>query len=108
MPIYEFVCRKCDHAYDDLVPHDETGKYPGVSCPQCGSKRKRRKFGACSVKFADPKGTSKWDNFSYRAGYNLEKAQGERRAAEAASHMGSAPYRPVDDISSGEFFGEVK
>jgi hypothetical protein len=48
------------------------------------------------------------DNFEYRAGYNMDKAQGERRHAEAASHMGQTPYNSIDDITSGKNFGEVQ
>ena len=62
-----------------------------------------------NLKFADPKDTSKWDNFSYRAGYNLEAAQDLRKAAEADSHMGTEPYADgIDDINRGDLFGEVK
>jgi len=32
----------------------------------------------------------------------------QRKVAEEKSHMGKAPYRNIDDISSGEHFGEVK
>ena len=39
-----------------------------------------------------PKESDKWENFSYRAGYLKEQAQGERRAAEGKSHMGPNPY----------------
>lgn len=60
--------------------------------------------------FKDPRGTSKFEDFSYRAGYFMEKAQQERRDAEAASHMGGTKdfYNEIDDITSGENFGEVQ
>jgi hypothetical protein len=32
----------------------------------------------------------------------------QRKVAEEKSHMGKAPYRNIDDISSGKHFGEVK
>ena len=36
------------------------------------------------------------DNFSYRAGHNMEKAKNDRRAAESKSHMGKNPYKVPD------------
>lgn len=62
------------------------------------------------VIFRDPRGTSKFEDFSYRAGYFMEKAQNERRDAEAASHMGSTKdfYNEIDDITRGDLFGEVQ
>jgi hypothetical protein len=41
----------------------------------------------------------------------MEKSGGtrdQRKAAEAASHVGKAPYNKIDDISGGKHFGEVK
>lgn len=47
---------------------------------------------------ANASGTrNKLNNFGYRAGKNMAKAQGERRTAEALSHMGSNPYMAIDD-----------
>ena len=37
MPMYDFVCQKCESKYDDLAPYDETGKYSKVKCPHCGA-----------------------------------------------------------------------
>lgn len=64
----------------------------------------------CGIIFRDPRGTSKFEDFSYRAGYFMEKAQNERREAESQSHMGgtSQIYNNIDDISSGDLFGEVE
>ena len=35
MPIYEFICSKCSHEFEALVPR------PGAKapCPECGGKR---------------------------------------------------------------------
>jgi putative FmdB family regulatory protein len=42
MPIYEFICGKCSHAYEALVPR------PGAKadCPECGSKRVKQQISA--------------------------------------------------------------
>ena len=108
MPSYNFTCKKCSKNYSDLQPFDPTGKYPDVRCPHCNSKSKKQSLTAANLKFTNPKDTSKWDNFSYRAGYNLDAAKDLRRAAEDASHMGTMTYNGIDDISRGDIFGEVE
>jgi putative FmdB family regulatory protein len=37
MPMYEYVCRSCDHAFEALVFGDED-----VACPQCESEQLER------------------------------------------------------------------
>ena len=65
-----------------------------------------------SFNFTNPEGTSRWNSepsgHDYRFKHNQPKVAKERANAEAASHMGSQPYRKIDDISSGKNFGEVK
>lgn len=100
MPTYEFECKKCKSEYEEFVPYDATGKYKGVKCPSCGSKSKK-KLMPSKVAIGGPT-SSKMDNFGYRAGFNMDKAQGERRAAEAASHMGTQPFNDIDDTPMGE------
>ncbi len=93
MPTYRFKCLKCSIAYEELTSYDATEKYKDVKCPQCKSKRKERTFDYdVGVAFGNPKESSKWDNFSYRAGFNMEKAKGDRREAAKKSHMGTDPY----------------
>lgn len=93
MPLYDFQCKSCDKKYEEFSKYDATEKYTSVKCPHCNSKKKSKIPSRFSMKFDDPKSSSKWDNFSYRAGFNMEKAQDERRSAEQLSHMGSS-----DDI----------
>lgn len=89
MPIYSFKCLKCERVYDEIAPHDPTGKFRKVRCPSCDSKNKERYY---------PGEVRDWDcgdkreRFGYRAGVNMEKAKAERRAAESKSHMGTNPY----------------
>lgn len=97
MPIYEFKCDKCDVVYEELTSYDKTEKYDGISCPDCGSKSKIKLLSGYGVSFGNPKDTSKWDSRSYRAGHNHERAKGERRHAEANSHMGTNPYGKSGD-----------
>lgn len=60
---------------------------------------------APNLVFTNPKDTSKWDNFGYRAGFNMEKAKKERRDAEAFS-KGEGPYQQIDDTNLKGVFGE--
>lgn len=102
MPLYEFTCTDCNSNYESLTKYDETEVYESVQCPHCQSFKKTKKPSMASLTFKDPTTSSKWDNFSYRAGYNLDKAQNERRFAEANSHVGSNPYNQIDDTHLGE------
>lgn len=98
MPMYSFVCKskKCGKSFDALEKYDATGKYPGVRCSHCDSKKKQWVIGGAPGILGPTK--SKMDNFGYRAGHNLAKAKDCRRQAEAVSHMGETPYSPLDDM----------
>ena len=50
----------------------------------------------------------KMENFSYRAGYFMDKAQNQRREAEAAAKGETNPYNNIDDITGGMYEGEVQ
>jgi putative FmdB family regulatory protein len=39
MPIYEYKCENCNHAFEKLV---FTGDDEGVECPKCGDIRVKR------------------------------------------------------------------
>lgn len=88
-----FKCLKCSKYYEELTQYDESGKYKDIKCPDCKSKKKEQTFGyEVNCTFDKPKESSKWESFSYRAGYNMEKAKEDRRNAAAKSHMGPNPY----------------
>jgi len=40
MPIYEYICSKCGHAFEKLVPSSKTKP----KCEQCGSPKLERQF----------------------------------------------------------------
>lgn len=100
IPVYEFVCNKCNLQYDTITRYDETEEYPSVECPKCESNNKKK---IPSVP-AYPVGTrDRMERFDYRAGSNMDRAQGERRAAEAMSNVGANPYTThLDDTHYGE------
>jgi putative FmdB family regulatory protein len=107
--MYEFECQECGENYEELSPFDETGAYESVVCPKCGSGKKVKLMSLGSYRFVNPIGTDKWNNsHDYRFKHNLPNVQKERQEAMEKSHMGTKPYRDIDDISSGKNFGEVK
>lgn len=112
MPCYEFECKKCKKVYEEITSYDETDKYKGVQCPDCGSKSKRRLMSVCSFQFAQPEGTDRWNSESgghdYRFHHNLPKVLKERQSAEEASKSGETPYNPINDLDNDNNWGEVK
>jgi putative FmdB family regulatory protein len=108
MPIYEFECNKCNAKFDELCSSSEV---ENVRCSSCNSKKVTRLFSSnVYVKFTNPKDTSKWDNFEYRAGYNMEKAKEERRQAEEVA-KGDNPYANWNlekDLHNDKNWGDVK
>ncbi|MFW6169815.1 MAG: FmdB family zinc ribbon protein [Planctomycetota bacterium] len=44
MPIYEYVCSKCDHEFELLIRGDES-----PACPACGAKRVNKRISAPSA-----------------------------------------------------------
>ena len=108
MPIYSFKCKKCQNTYDDLLDFDPTGKYSTAKCEHCGSKKKEKLSHNCTVTFANPKDSSKWESFSYRAGKTMDDAKELRRKAEAQSHVGDQPYHKIDDSKNDNAFDGSK
>lgn len=104
MPLYDFLCNKCENTFESLAPYDETGQYPGVTCPQCGGGDKRKVPSRFAFNFGNPEGTDRWNSDSYGHDYRFKskipEVQAERAAAEAMSHMGSQPYSFGDDTAT--------
>ena len=42
MPLYEFSCKKCGHAFEELLMASELGTTAKLKCPACGSARTER------------------------------------------------------------------
>jgi putative FmdB family regulatory protein len=47
MPIYEFVCERCDHQFEELVSLSD--KQP-PNCPKCRSDKVRKVLSACGIR----------------------------------------------------------
>jgi putative FmdB family regulatory protein len=43
MPIYEYVCKKCDEEFESLV----LGQDAPTACPACNSKKIKRLLSSC-------------------------------------------------------------
>lgn len=110
MPNYVFQCKKCEKVYEELTSWDESGKYPSVKCPECGSGKKDKLATCCNFMFANPEGTDRWNSdttghdFRYKTKANKDRA--EREMASKKSHMGGTDeiYRPMDDLNTGDPF----
>ena len=103
MPLYLFCCDACESSWEELLSMKADKSQ--VVCSKC-QKSARQLFGMPHAVFSDPKNSSKWEDFSYRAGFLMDKAKDERRAAEAASGKGAkggkkfkSPYRNIDDFN---------
>lgn len=102
MPVYVFSCKnkKCPREYfDRLCRYEEISE---TTCPDCNSKRVKQELTCPNVSFAQPRESSKWDNFEYRAGYTMEEAKDLRRKAQEASRDDVDPYVKIDDLQGGE------
>lgn len=113
MPYYEVTCDKCNHEYDvsSLMAECEEN-IKKAKCPECKSKSKTRVISGVSFAFSNPVGTDRFSNsHDYRHNWNMDRKDGvrdQRKNAEEKSNVGANPYNPIDDVSSGENFGEVK
>ena len=45
MPMYQFICTKCGHVFEELTSIERRDK---VICPKCGGEVRRSWEGACS------------------------------------------------------------
>ncbi|MEW6400684.1 MAG: zinc ribbon domain-containing protein [Chloroflexota bacterium] len=50
MPIFEFVCKECDKAFEDLVL--SLSRIDEVVCPACGSGQVKKKMSSFSSKIS--------------------------------------------------------
>jgi putative FmdB family regulatory protein len=45
MPIYEYECKACGHAFEYLLLHNS----PAAKCPSCGKKNLQKMISKCAV-----------------------------------------------------------
>lgn len=108
MPTYEFNCKKCNKDYETLTKYDESGKYKGVACPHCKSKRKERLVTVATFNFTNPVGTDRWTSdamgHDYRYNYVLPRIKKEREMADKAN-AGVNPYKELPNPTGEGTFG---
>ena len=66
MPVYEYVCRKCGHEFDELVL--SAADRDQVPCPSCGAKRAGRQLSVFAARDGAPEGTTPTSGFGPAAG----------------------------------------
>ena len=49
MPIYEYRCRKCSHAFEKLVSRSDS---PSGDCPKCGAPKPEKQLSTFSASMA--------------------------------------------------------
>jgi putative FmdB family regulatory protein len=52
MPIYEYMCDKCQKEFEELI----LGAEKGAICPECGSQETRKMLSNCRTRIAGPAG----------------------------------------------------
>ena len=88
MPIYEYVCKKCDH---ELEAIQNMSDEPLTECPECGALALERKISAAAFRL---KGGGwyetdfKKDNRRNIAGENKPKAEKPAKKAEKTEKTG--------------------
>ncbi|MBI4685282.1 MAG: zinc ribbon domain-containing protein [Nitrospirae bacterium] len=50
MPIYEYVCKECNHEFMVSLTLHEVEMKPTVRCPHCNSDKVGKKFSAFTAK----------------------------------------------------------
>ena len=68
MPIFDFVCANCQHAFEALVRGSAAPK-----CPECGSEALEKQQGLPSLKTSSTRG------LAMQAAKRRDKAQGNER-----------------------------
>lgn len=113
MPFYPLECKKCGHKYDIMSSMSEREQnVKKAKCPECKSKSKLQLIANCNFMFSNPVGTDRHNNsHDYRFHWEMDREGGvreQRQVAEESSHVGPSPYNDIDDVSSGDYFGEVE
>ena len=88
MPIYEYLCKKCDHALDAL---QKIADAPLVDCPSCGEAALKRLLSAPRFRL---KGKG-WYETDFKKDNQRNLAGGDKEPSKSES-------KSSDDKSSGD------
>jgi len=99
---YEMKCLECKKHYQAAIKDDGFNKKQvnAIKCIHCKSKRHIIMKSCGNWGMSCGQTSSKMDNFEYRAKTNMDKAQGERRAAEASQAVHADAYSMPDDLAT--------
>jgi putative FmdB family regulatory protein len=107
MPIYEYVCQKCDHHLEAL---QKLSDEPLIFCPDCGEASLRKQVSAAAFRL---KGTGWYETDFKNSGKQKEKTNGQKAdpakegkssasAKESASKDSAASKSSETTSSSGK------
>jgi putative FmdB family regulatory protein len=97
VPIYEYACRKCNHALDAL---QKLGDAPLVECPECGAQELRRLISAPRFRL---KGQGWYEtDFKKDKQRNLQSSDGEPPKEKAADKAATADAGSKDSGKAAE------
>jgi putative FmdB family regulatory protein len=107
MPIYEYVCQKCDHHLEAL---QKLSDEPLIFCPDCGEASLRKQVSAAAFRL---KGTGWYETDFKNSGKQKEKTNGQKTdsakegkssasAKESASKDSAASKSSETTSSSGK------
>ncbi|MCT1367255.1 FmdB family zinc ribbon protein [uncultured Kocuria sp.] len=79
MPVYAYVCKNCQHAFDIRQAFTDDAL---TECPECGQKSLRKKFNTVGVSF---KGSGFYSTDSKSSDSNVSGSSSSSGSSSAAS-----------------------
>ena len=92
MPIYEYACRSCDHAFETMHKASES---PLKDCPECGEPELKKLLSAPVFRL---KGSG-WYETDFKSGDKKRNLAGD--AAENGSKSDGGDAKPAAEAKSG-------
>lgn len=115
MPFYDYICLDCSKRFDVLLSYTEYGKRP-IACPDCKSKRVRRRVPRVRVAksdesraeglagdFSDPSALAGLENDPKALGHMMRK-MGKEMGEELPPEFGEV----VDRLEKGQSPDEIE
>ena len=94
MPIYEYACRACDHAFETMQKASES---PLEDCPECGEPQLKKLLSAPVFRL---KGSG-WYETDFKSGDKKRNLAGETGTGDAKSDSDAKPAADAASNGSG-------
>ncbi|MXY51521.1 MAG: zinc ribbon domain-containing protein [Gammaproteobacteria bacterium] len=94
MPIYEYACRACDHAFETMQKASES---PLEDCPECGEPQLKKLLSAPVFRL---KGSG-WYETDFKSGDKKRNLAGETATGDAKSDSAAKPAADAASNGSG-------